>query len=524
MIHGEKVRITATSEPEARAKAYRLQDEARARAEQWPAIRERLKWPPEYECLEAAEGEGPAMLTCTIWRELVAKHLGLCDGDEWASLDLSRPSRIDLQALSDYEAFFLKRSTELAAKHIATAIGSLPLTLSAASESVSEALRGSTTPLASADRDAIVRLLAAVDEHAPDLMDAHVRQSGRSTVSLTREHPTVRVTMDRYLDDFRGRIGQEENGVSAETYNATSKRLHHALGLSAGKADSFTHAPPINIEADLHTLGKVELQKLVRFWLDGKVKRRTAVNRLRGFAAMLTWASKETHISYMWANGSRDLFKFGGRKGAARREARIDPYRKDVMVRLMKAARPRTKLYVLLSLNCGINPRDIAKLRPEHLRTFEDGRVYVVRVRSKEETSDEAYETAHVLWPETLALLQAQRAPINPHGLLLLTRSGTPLEIAEVDEWNKNPISKAFDRMVEAAKLKADPHRPQLRQMRKMGASAVFRHSDERTSAMYQGQAFEGSASLYITVSNWSPLTKALDEWAKELRADGVLS
>ncbi len=97
------------------------------------------------------------------------------------------------------------------------------------------------------------------------------------------------------------------------------------------------------------------------------------------------------------------------------------------MVKLLKTARPRTKLYVLLSLNCGMLPRDIAKLRPEHLRTFEDGRVYIVRLRSKEETSEDAYETAHVLWPETMALLQAQRAPANPHGLLLLTRSGRRL-------------------------------------------------------------------------------------------------
>ena len=66
MIHGEKVRFTANSEVDARAKACRLQDEARTRAEQWPAIRERLKWPPDADALEAVEGEGRTAITVTV--------------------------------------------------------------------------------------------------------------------------------------------------------------------------------------------------------------------------------------------------------------------------------------------------------------------------------------------------------------------------------------------------------------------------------------------------------------------------
>lgn len=125
MILGEKVRITVTSEPEARAKAYRLQDEARARAERWPRIRERLKWPPDADALEAVEGEGRTAITVTVWRELVAKHLNLCEGDEWADLDYSRPHRIDLQALSEFEAFWRTRSKKIAvtAAHTLTAAG-----------------------------------------------------------------------------------------------------------------------------------------------------------------------------------------------------------------------------------------------------------------------------------------------------------------------------------------------------------------------------------------------------------------
>ncbi len=167
-------------------------------------------------------------------------------------------------------------------------------------------------------------------------------------------------------------------------------------------------------------------------------------------------------------------------------------------------------------------PRDISALRPDHLRVME-GRTYLVRVRSKEASSDEAYETAHALWRETAALLERERAPSNPTNNLLLTRSGTPLEIGEVDQWARNPISKAFDRSVEAAGLKADPRRPQLRQLRKMGTSAMHRLANEKVAKMYRGAAFEGSANLYIAVSDWEPLTAALDLWADELRADGVL-
>lgn len=151
------------------------------------------------------------------------------------------------------------------------------------------------------------------------------------------------------------------------------------------------------------------------------------------------------------------------------------------------------------------------------------GRTYVVRVRSKEASADETYETAHALWPETVALLDRERAPANPHNKLLLTRSGTPLEVGEADQWVRNPISKAFERAVKAAKLKADPRRPQLRQLRKMGTSAMHRLANEKAAKMYRGATFEGAANLYIAVSDWEPLTTALDRWAGELRADGVL-
>ncbi|MGC4033279.1 MAG: hypothetical protein QM754_16405 [Tepidisphaeraceae bacterium] len=511
---GKRFRLSGQkSEAEAIAWAVGLQRELGAAIEGWAAVHERVNTPPNAQAIEAAEGPYGYERVVLVWRDHLREQLGIRDFD--------RPQVIDLDRLSELERAWAERSERVVRERAIAVDDHAPPTLEAALELTTRLL--SDVTLNDAQRAALGTLLTAVDRVAPDMVDAHVRRSGRSGVSLTREHPTVLEVKQRYLLEQKTRIGQVEGGITPDTYNATRKHLFHGLGLSLNKSGGpLPNAPLLRLDGDIHDLDEATLKMLRDQWLDGRVKRRTAVNRLGAVAAMLDWASRDAKIEYQWPRSSRDVFRFSSRRGEARRRSRIDPYDAPTLKKLLRAASSRTRLYVLLAMNAGMYQRDIAMLTPDHLRKME-GKTYLVRLRSKEATSDQVYETAHMLWPETAELLSHETAAPNPHGRLLLTQAGTPLETTKPGKWQNNPISKAYARAVEVAKLASDPRRPQFRQLRKMGASAMFRLASEKVAKMYRGAAFEGSGNLYITVSDWAPLAVALDRWAEELRRDGVL-
>jgi integrase len=158
---------------------------------------------------------------------------------------------------------------------------------------------------------------------------------------------------------------------------------------------------------------------------------------------------------------------FGGTVGK-----KVETYT-QAEVRLLLAACPtdRTQLFVLLGLNCGMYQADVADLGIDEV-DWKAGRI--TRARSKTEG---AQEVTYKLWPETFALLKAQRSKHeckNDRGSnrVLTTEGGTAITL----EWVEDGKMRKYDG-VAAAYLKIDvPFRKPFKVLRKTSASLLAEH------------------------------------------------
>jgi integrase len=103
-------------------------------------------------------------------------------------------------------------------------------------------------------------------------------------------------------------------------------------------------------------------------------------------------------------------------------------FTKDEIKTLLGKASDRTKLYILLMLNCGMTQKDISDLLISEV-DWEDGRI--VRKRSKTSDEENVPVVNYLLWPETIRLLRQERSA-DSEGLVLLNFNGSPLLFEEL--------------------------------------------------------------------------------------------
>jgi integrase len=114
--------------------------------------------------------------------------------------------------------------------------------------------------------------------------------------------------------------------------------------------------------------------------------------------------------------------------------SRIETFTVAEVRAALLAANDRTRLFILLCLNCGMYRNDIAALRPGEV----DWKAGVVTRRRSKTRERGGQVVSHKLWPETFALLKAPRA----HGdLVLETDGGNPL----VKEWIEDGRYRKYD-------------------------------------------------------------------------------
>lgn len=89
---------------------------------------------------------------------------------------------------------------------------------------------------------------------------------------------------------------------------------------------------------------------------------------------------------------------------------RVIVFTKDEIKQLLAGASDRTKLYVLLMLNCGMTQKDIADLLVDEVE-WQEGRI--IRKRSKTGDCENVPEVNYKLWPETLRLSSQPAAGRN---------------------------------------------------------------------------------------------------------------
>lgn len=131
----------------------------------------------------------------------------------------------------------------------------------------------------------------------------------------------------------------------------------------------------------------------------------------------------------------------------------------------------RTKLYLLLMLNCGMYQNDIAELRQDEVAW---GKATLTRARSKTRERHGQVVT-YKLWPETFTLLKKHRAKEGE--LALTTDEGNPL----VRYWLEGETTRRYD-VIQSAwtrlarKLGVAKIRLGMKHLRKTSASLLGEH------------------------------------------------
>jgi len=146
----------------------------------------------------------------------------------------------------------------------------------------------------------------------------------------------------------------------------------------------------------------------------------------------------------------------------------------------------KTKLYLLLQLNCGYTQVDIATLHQDHVN-WKDGTV--TRKRKKTDDNANVPVVTYKLWPKTFDLLKRFRSFDSV--LVFLNEDGKPLMTQTVDEKTgrlkkSDNFRQLFVRLCK--RLKIDSKRS--KDIRKTGASALGENPSYATLAeLYLGHA-----------------------------------
>ena len=166
----------------------------------------------------------------------------------------------------------------------------------------------------------------------------------------------------------------------------------------------------------------------------------------------------------------------------------------------------RTKLYILLMLNCGHYQMDVAELRQDEVNW---SKATLTRSRSKTRERGGAAVT-YKLCPETFALLKKHRAEGE---LVLTTDEGNPL----VKEWLEEGKYRKYDAIRSAwfrltAKMGLEKNRLGMKHLRKTSASLLGEHPQFKFYTNYfLADSPTGMAARHYVTPNDAEFFEALD-------------
>ena len=188
--------------------------------------------------------------------------------------------------------------------------------------------------------------------------------------------------------------------------------------------------------------------------------------------------------------------------------AEIVPLTKDEITALTTASNDRTRLYLLLMLNCGFGQQDIADLKHNEV-DWVKGRI--IRQRSKTRSKKnrpnvKVPKVNYLLWRETFALLKQFKSE-HPD-LVLINENGSPLRQrgfrADGTTHNLDNVKKAYQRVCDKLGVPCKP----LKLLRKTGASKLDEHKDYGRYAQY----YLGHAPMSVADSRYvAPSVKQFD-------------
>jgi len=174
-----------------------------------------------------------------------------------------------------------------------------------------------------------------------------------------------------------------------------------------------------------------------------KWRRSTVKDRMSAVTSFVRWLWESEAIDTL----PRVLAKKSRRLHVGTSEAMVVVYTTEEIGQCLRGASRRTRLYILLMLNCGMGQKDISDLEDPQV-DWERGRI--TRKRSKTKKHENVPTVTHILWPETIELLRQERSS-NGQGRVLLNDTGQPLlhEYVGADGKQKknDNIRSAFERL-----------------------------------------------------------------------------
>ncbi len=181
-------------------------------------------------------------------------------------------------------------------------------------------------------------------------------------------------------------------------------------------------------------------------------------------------------------------------------------YTTEEITTLLSHVSERTKLYILLMLNCGMTQKDIADLLLSDI-DWEAG--YIERKRSKTKKHKNVPTVKYRLWPETLRLLKQERNRAKT-GLALLNENGVPLKRERIGPDGKysktDDIRSAYDRVRKKTNISKT-----LKMFRKTSATLIGDHLEYSGLAdLFLGHAPRTVAERHYTLPPQERLDRAV--------------
>jgi integrase len=224
-----------------------------------------------------------------------------------------------------------------------------------------------------------------------------------------------------------------------------------------------------------------------------------ARDRMASVRAFIRWLWGQDAIEQLPKNIDSNELKI------ARRTVTPKTFEVAEIKELLGLSSGRTRLYILLGLNCGMQQKDISDLKTTDV-AWRDGTI--TRKRSKTQKHQCVPTVTYQLWPETMALLREFRSDSD---VVLLNRNGDRLlqeRLEEDGSYKKSDnIKNAYERVIR----KASFSKP-FKLLRKTSATLIdaeerFRGLDE----LFLGHAPSTIAKKHYTATGRSALDAALE-------------
>ena len=320
------------------------------------------------------------------------------------------------------------------------------------------------------------------------------------------ERLTVSEAIQRYIDEY-----------SPFVKPLTSKGIKYALRavLNPLAEEAMMGFKPIPI-----------IDSILTRVTEGTIKARTGHDYAVAIKQICEWFYKATNRKYSLPEEWKELFlkkRFKNKKtddellNEDGEEMDFLPYSNDDLKTLLDATKTdRQRLYILLSLNCGMYFVDIAYALKKKNVYLNRKHPFLLYKREKETHHLNPVVCKCWLWPETVSLLKSELNPGDKHPYALLDENGKPMD--------KNAPEMAWKRVKTTLKDsgKLIHRKVRFTDLRKTGASAIANIASADLAELYLGHKISGVGSRYIKLQK-RRLYKPLMRWREQLVQEKVL-